>query len=78
MQFRPERCVVVVVATAILHNICIQRRLPLPNDDERVGADDNNEGNDSDSDEDDDNDRRQMNRNDGIITRDDVIRMFFQ
>ena len=26
MQFRPERCVVVVVATAILHNICIQRR----------------------------------------------------
>ena len=77
MMFRPERCIVVVVATAILHNICIVRRLPLPDDDERVDAD---EGDDSDKDDDNDADdvHRQNNRNDGVVTKDDLIRTAFQ
>ena len=48
-----------------------QWRLPLPDDDERV-----------DKDEDDDNDgddvHRQNNRNDGVVTRYDLIRTAFQ
>ena len=28
--------IVVIVATAILHNICIVRRMPLPDDDDRA------------------------------------------
>lgn len=31
LHFVPMRCVKVIVATAILHNICIENRLPSPN-----------------------------------------------
>ena len=67
----------VLVATAILHNICIVRRLYLPDDDERVDAD---EWDDSDKDDNNDTDdvHRQNKRNDGVVTRDDLIRTAFQ
>ena len=37
-MFSPERCVKVIIATCILHNICIKRRLALVQ--ERVEVDD--------------------------------------
>ena len=44
MMFRPERCVVIIVATAILHNICIDRRLPAPEVDDAASDSDGDEG----------------------------------
>ena len=61
MMFRPDRCVVVVVATAILHNICIDRRLPAPEIDDEASDSVGDEGGDEGD------DRQQNNRNDGVI-----------
>ena len=68
-MFRPERCVVVIVATAILHNICIDRKLPAPEVDD--AASDSDEG-DGEGDN-----RQQNNRNDGVIARDNLMRAVF-
>jgi hypothetical protein len=29
MMFTPDKCCRIIIATAILHNICISRRIPL-------------------------------------------------
>ena len=74
MMFRPERCVVIIVATAILHNrgpICIDRRLPAPEVDDAASDSDGDEG-DGDGD-----DHQQNNRNDGVIARDNIMRAVF-
>ena len=73
MMFRPERCVVIIVATAILHNICIDRRLPAPEVDDAASDSDGDEG-DGDGDGD---DHQQNNRNDGVIARDNIMRAVF-
>ena len=39
-----ERCVVVIVATAILHNICIDRKLPAPEVDDAASDSDSVQG----------------------------------
>ena len=79
-MFRPEGCIVVIVATAISHNrptshnrpvyvLCGDCRPYLPDDDERVD-DYEDEGDDSYEDYDNDADdvHRQNNPNDGVVT----------
>lgn len=34
LMFAPERCVNVIIATAVLHNICQERRVPMPEDED--------------------------------------------
>ena len=44
LMFSVERCLKVIVATAILHNICIERNTPLPDDaDEDIDDDDDDD-----------------------------------
>ena len=43
MMFSPERCCRDIIATAILHNICITRRIPLPEDQVELDDEDENE-----------------------------------
>ena len=71
MMFRPERCVIIIVATAILHNICSDRRLPAPEVDDAASDSDGDEG-DGDGD-----DHQQNNRNDGVIARDNIMPAVF-
>ena len=70
-MLRPERCVGVIVATAILHNIFIDRRLPAPEIDDAASDIDGDEGV-----------TRAMivnriTRNDAVIARDNLMRAVF-
>lgn len=65
MMFSPERCIRVIVATAVLHNICVQRRLPEPEEDADIGP--------ADQDVDDVNVPLDPPDIDGLAVRNDLI-----
>ena len=49
LQYKPNKCVCIIVSTAVLHQICVKNNLPLPQGDEMQGADDNaNDADDND------------------------------
>ena len=68
MMFSPESCVVVIVATAILHNISTRDCMPAPEVDEAANDIDGDAGDGEEG------DRQQNNRNDGVIVRDNLMR----
>ena len=61
----------VIFATAILHNVPIDRRLPAPEVDDAASGSDCDEG-DGEGD-----DRQQNNRNDGLLAGDNLMRAIF-
>jgi hypothetical protein len=44
LKLKPEKCCKVVVATAVLHNICQERGVPLPDDVELNNEDADDDG----------------------------------
>ena len=69
LMFTPQKCVEVIIATAILHNICVKRQLPLVQTLDSI----------QEPEEDDDNPIPQFGVNeDGRGTRDNLIANFFR
>ena len=69
LMFTPQKCVKVIIATAILHNICVKRQLPLVQTLDCI----------QEPEEDDDNPMPQFGVNeDGRGTRDNLIANFFR
>lgn len=90
LTFSPKRNVNIIVATGILHNKCVRRNIPLPddsddddddrdNDNDGDDDDDDNDGDDSLSGEDDSADEQDaMNVLDGRQTRANLINSAFR
>ena len=76
-MFCEERCINVIVATAVLHNICRANNLPLPHDeDEDSSQDEDMQDSDSDPDDGDDDEFHIADVN-GINARANLIQNYF-
>lgn len=76
MTLLPGRCVRVIMATAILHNICTRNHVPFPDNDDWESEHDDDVISDGDSDEDGD-DEYPGNQFDGRHMRENVINRYF-
>jgi hypothetical protein len=70
MMFAPARCVKVIIATAILHNICIEHGIPMNQDPDLVDE----EGDELDNVLGDQNDQQDAN---GVVVRNKLIQTVF-
>ncbi|WAQ96392.1 HARB1-like protein [Mya arenaria] len=68
LMYTPVKCVNIICATVVLHNICVTRGIPMPDEPD---VPDNNEGDDENRDDDDEHGQCVLS---GRQTRDRLIR----